>query len=98
MFQVLTGIEGYAFNAETYMSVMDKIDNQEMHVLPQREVFGILSSRGLLTLEAVRDLSVPGFGRVSTQFIAIKPIASSSGSSVKYDRRNPRRDRMCFGP
>ncbi|WP_158742725.1 class I SAM-dependent methyltransferase [Acidisphaera sp. L21] len=72
VFQLMTARSGYTFDVKKYLSSMDQLDDQELHVLPQADVFRILRNRGLTCVEAARDSMLRGFDRTSMTFIAQK--------------------------
>lgn len=70
VFQLVTHIEGYAFEAERYLAGAQAIDDQELHAFRQDAVFKLLHEAGMVPLYAMRDHSVTGLDRVSMQFVA----------------------------
>lgn len=69
VFQLLTHLEGYAYDTAAWMAA-PPAEEPEVHVLRQDIVFGILKELGFQPLHVARDHSLPGFDRISTQFIA----------------------------
>lgn len=55
VFQVPTYREGYRFSVEKYLSTEASKDSGEMHVFPQREIFGIVRQEGATPVEVLED-------------------------------------------
>ena len=66
LFQLVIWVPGYTFSVTDYVWGQD----QEIHVLPQREVFKILHRHGFLPCQVSEDKSV-GKG-ASNVFVATK--------------------------
>ncbi len=69
VFQLLTHLEGYRYDTAAWLAAKP-LEEPEVHVLRQDIVFGILKELGFQPLHVARDHSLPGFDRISTQFIA----------------------------
>ncbi|WP_203074100.1 class I SAM-dependent methyltransferase [Falsiroseomonas ponticola] len=69
VFQLLTHLEGYTYDTAAWLAAKPA-EEPEVHVLRQDIVFGILKELGFQPLHVARDHSLPGFDRISTQFIA----------------------------
>ncbi|QYU66450.1 class I SAM-dependent methyltransferase [Leptolyngbya sp. 15MV] len=72
VFQLPTYIQGYAFRLEEYLAGMHKLDNQELHALPQRFVFQAIADSGCEVLSVYRDNSLPNIYQVSKRFVVQK--------------------------
>lgn len=68
-FQLLTHLEGYRYDTAAWLAA-PPAEEPEVHVLRQDIVFGILKELGFQPLHVARDHSLPGFDRISIQFIA----------------------------
>lgn len=71
-FQLPTYARGYSFNASSYLANAKGRKVIEMHVLPQREVHGIIRRTGCEVVEVTKDFSTGSFG-CSFQFLVHKP-------------------------
>lgn len=67
--QIPTYALRYQFKIHEYMKSMDKISAMEMHILPQQDIFEILSSHNCIPLEVSRDHLVATVDYVSSTFI-----------------------------
>ncbi|MDZ4842467.1 MAG: class I SAM-dependent methyltransferase [Hyphomicrobium aestuarii] len=72
VFQCPTYIQDYEFSVSTYLAGMHKIDNQELHALPQKAIFSAIAEAGCELLSVYRDNSIPRINQVSNRFVARK--------------------------
>ena len=72
IFQLMTARTGYTFDTDSYLASMDTLDDQELHVLPQAEVFRLFTKHRITCVEIFRDAALRGFDRTSTAFIGQK--------------------------
>jgi len=72
VFQLPTYIEGYKFDVGDYLGDMDRLDNQELHALPQEAVFAALAAAGCDVLNVYRDNSLSSVTQVSNRFVVMK--------------------------
>jgi SAM-dependent methyltransferase len=72
VFQLMTARTGYKFDAASYLSGMADLNDQELHVLPQSEIFKLFTKHGITCVEVFRDGALRGFDRTSTTFIGQK--------------------------
>lgn len=70
-FQLPCYLEGYRFDAASYLAGEGRRDEMEMHALPQAEVFALLAKHGLVPVEVVPDSRIGPIG-VSYAFLARK--------------------------
>jgi SAM-dependent methyltransferase len=66
-------IEGYSFDVASYLATMDRLDNQELHALPQREVFRAVAEAGCEVLASYRDNSLGNIRQISNRFVLRRP-------------------------
>ncbi|MBS0238074.1 MAG: class I SAM-dependent methyltransferase [Proteobacteria bacterium] len=72
VFQLPTFIDGYTFKVDTYLDGMDKLDNQELHALPQKAVFAAIADAGCDVVSTYRDNSLSKITQVSNRFVVMK--------------------------
>lgn len=74
LFQVTTYREGYAFVAKDYLrTAKARLGEVEMHVLPQRRVFGIIAQADCQVLEVLEDAWTGyRYGELSNTFLVQK--------------------------
>jgi SAM-dependent methyltransferase len=72
VFQCPTYIRGYSFNVGEYLSKMGGIDNQELHALPQKEIFNAIADAGCDVINCYRDNSISNPQSVSNRFVVQK--------------------------
>lgn len=62
-------IEGYSFDTRAYLATMDRLDNQELHALPQQAVFRAVAEAGCDVLACYRDNSLGNIQQVSNRLV-----------------------------
>jgi len=72
VFQLPTFIDGYTFKVATYLDGMDKLDNQEIHALPQKAVFAAIADADCDVLSTYRDNSLSKITQISNRFVVMK--------------------------
>ncbi|MGO4682108.1 class I SAM-dependent methyltransferase [Hyphomicrobium sp. 2TAF46] len=72
VFQLPTFIDGYTFKVDTYLDGMDKLDNQELHALPQKAVFAAIADADCDVLSTYRDNSLSKITQISSRFVVMK--------------------------
>jgi SAM-dependent methyltransferase len=72
VFQCPTFIHGYEFRVADYLTKMKAIDNQELHALPQREIFSAIVKAGCDVVNCYRDNSLSNPRTVSNRFVVQK--------------------------
>ncbi|WP_137177899.1 class I SAM-dependent methyltransferase [Roseomonas sp. AR75] len=76
VFQLPVFLDGYRFVLAEYLAVMDAIEDQELHALPQAAVFRAIAEAGCTVLACYRDNSLARITQVSNRFILHRPSAS----------------------
>ncbi len=74
MFQVVTYIDGYSWTVNQYLSKIESIDDQNLHVIPEFKVFQIIHESQCVCLSVDRDQSVTGIDKISKEFVVKKMI------------------------
>jgi SAM-dependent methyltransferase len=69
VFQLPVFLEGYRFVLAEYLAAMDRIDDQELHALPQAAVFGAIAGAGCDVLACYRDNSLARITQLSNRFV-----------------------------
>jgi SAM-dependent methyltransferase len=72
VFQLPTFIEGYSFHLADYLAGMDRLDNQELHALPQRAVFDAIREADCDLVSMIQDNSLSKINQVSNRFVVQK--------------------------
>lgn len=72
VFQLPVYIEGYNFSVSDYVSGMDKLDNQELHALPQKAIFSAIADANCDVLSCYRDNSLARITQISNRFVVQK--------------------------
>lgn len=72
VFQIPTYIEGYDFSVDEYIRGMDRLDDQELHALPQRAIFEAATLAGCEVYSVYRDNSLSKITSESSRFFVVK--------------------------
>jgi SAM-dependent methyltransferase len=75
LFQVPTYRRGYSFSLKKYLSSRPAQGTVEMHVLPQRAIFEIVTREGAQVIEVFEDSSTGDFPGISNSFLVQKNSA-----------------------
>lgn len=69
IFQVPTYRMGYMFSLKDYLSGKGQHDGVEMHVLPQSQIFDIITQEGCKLIEVIEDNATGQYKEISNSFL-----------------------------
>jgi len=72
VFQLPAYIKGYEFSIKTYLSSMQEISGQELHVLPLSIVSGLLQTHNCTLVNTYRDSCLSNTNQVSMHYVVRK--------------------------
>ena len=75
VFQLPVFLAGYRFDVAEYLAGMDRLDNQELHALPQKAVFRALADADCDVLACYRDNSLSRIDQMSNRFVVRKRMS-----------------------
>lgn len=78
VFQLPVFLEGYSFAVEAYLDAMERLDNQELHALPQKAVFRVIAEAGCDVLACYRDNALARLTQVSNRFVLRRRAAGGT--------------------
>jgi SAM-dependent methyltransferase len=82
VFQLPVFIDGYGFSVAAYLKGMHRLDNQELHALPQQAVFRAAAEAECDVLACYRDNSLGNITQTSNRFVLQRRGGGGGGGNT----------------